>query len=224
MSSSAAVPSTSKRAICRRCLRPHSACICRWITPLANKVEVLILQHPQEVSQAKGSARLLHLSLARSQLRSGEIFALAVLQALLQQAWPESMDAAPNSTANGAPVHSILLYPHQPADAVPDPLPLAEPARLRLVVLDGTWRQSRRMLQDNPSLQALPRLALPPSLPSRYHIRRAQRAGQLSTLEACCHALRQLEQREQPYQSLLQAFDGFVAQQLAYRPQTTKGS
>ncbi len=223
MYSFAAAPSTPKRVICRRCLRPHSACICRWITPLANQVEVLILQHPQEVSQAKGSARLLHLSLARSQLHTGEIFAPAVLQALLQQPWPESMDAAPKSTAKRAPVHSILLYPHQPTDAAPDPLPLTEPARLRLVVLDGTWRQSRRMLQDNPLLQALPRLALSPSLPSRYHIRRAQRPGQLSTLEACCHALRQLEQHQQPYQSLLQAFDGFVAQQLAYRPQATTG-
>ncbi|HTN65452.1 MAG TPA: tRNA-uridine aminocarboxypropyltransferase [Burkholderiaceae bacterium] len=183
-----------------------------------------MLQHPQEASQAKGSARLLHLSLARSQLHTGEIFAPAVLQALLQRPWPEAMDAAPSGTANHTPVHSILLYPRPPTDVAPAPLPLAEPARLRLVLLDGTWRQSRRMLQDNPLLQALPRLALPSSLPSRYHIRRAQRPGQLSTLEACCHALRQLEQREQPYQSLLQAFDGFVAQQLAYRPQATTGN
>ncbi|HTN64654.1 MAG TPA: DTW domain-containing protein, partial [Burkholderiaceae bacterium] len=88
MSSSAAAPSTPKRTMCRRCLRPQSACICDWITPLVNQVEVLILQHPQEASQAKGSARLLHLSLARSQLHTGEIFAPAVLQALLQRPWP----------------------------------------------------------------------------------------------------------------------------------------
>ena len=33
--------------------------MCAWLRPTANAIEVLILQHPLEAHQAKGSARLL---------------------------------------------------------------------------------------------------------------------------------------------------------------------
>jgi DTW domain-containing protein YfiP len=128
----------------------------------------------------------------------------------------------------------VLLYPdppqnlshNPPPDAtlagrtppVPTPLVWPDPARLRLVVLDGTWRKSRKMLYQNPLLQQLPRLSLSDCPASRYLIRKAHRPDQLSTLEACCAALMQLEARTAPFQALLTAFDGFVAQQLDYRP------
>ena len=44
---------------------------------------MLILQHPMEVAQAKGSARLLQLSLQRSEVLIGEAFG-AALDAALQ--------------------------------------------------------------------------------------------------------------------------------------------
>jgi DTW domain-containing protein YfiP len=118
-----------------------------------------------------------------------------------------------------------LLYPESPDDkglglATPPALDQAllnAPAQLRLVVLDGTWRKSRKMLYLNPLLQQLPRLSLHNPPASRYLIRKAHGPGQLSTLEATCHALMQLEQDESKYQSLLTAFNGFVAQQAVYR-------
>ncbi|AMO92896.1 DTW domain protein [Collimonas fungivorans] len=169
---------------------------------------MLILQHPLEVRQAKGSARLLQLSLARSELVVGETFDEQYLKALLH-----------------APArHAVLLYPDSPEDkslelAAPPSLEqalLLDPAQLRLVVLDGTWRKSRKMLYLNPLLQQLPRLSLHNPPASRYLIRKAHGPGQLSTLEATCHALMQLEHNEGGYLPLLTAFDGFVAQQLAY--------
>ncbi|PFH09826.1 DTW domain-containing protein YfiP [Collimonas sp. PA-H2] len=206
-------PDPVKRLTCPRCMRPQRTCICAWIRPTVHAVQVLILQHPLEVHQAKGSAALLQLSLAGSRLEVGEVFAEPVLQTLLQ--------APPGG-------RTVLLYPDTPEDqslqlATPPPLYpalLPEAEKLRLVVLDGTWRKSRKMLYLNPLLQRLPRLALqnmPTSMPaSRYLIRKAQRPGQLSTLEATCHALMQLEHDEERYLPLLTAFDGFVAQQLVY--------
>jgi DTW domain-containing protein len=190
-------------------MRPQSTCICSWITPTAYAVQVLILQHPLEVHQAKGSAALLQLSLPGSELVVGEIFAEQVLQALLL---PPSGGL------------TVLLYPDTPEDqslqlpAPPllDPSLLPAPEKLRLVVLDGTWRKSRKMLYLNPLLQQLPRLALHDTPASRYLIRKAHSPGQLSTLEATCYALMQLEHNENKYLPLLTAFDGFVAQQLAY--------
>jgi DTW domain-containing protein YfiP len=69
------------------------------------------------------------------------------------------------------------------------------------------------MLMLNPLLQALPRWSLAPPAASRYLIRRAEHPHQRSTLEAACQALQVIERAPQRYIGLLQAFDGFVAQQ-----------
>lgn len=196
--------SASKRPGCAACLRPQQSCICRWIAPVAHAVELLILQHPMEVRNAKGSARLLHLSLPHSKLVVGERFVPAELDALL------------------AGKTNILLYPDtadERALGMPTPPPfdpgwLAQPATLRLVVLDGTWRKSRKMLYLNPQLHALARLPLRDTPPSHYLIRKAHAADQLSTLEASSYALMQLEQDSARFQPLISAFDGFVAQML----------
>lgn len=185
------------RPQCTACLRPLSACICRWVAPTDHAVEVVVLQHPLEVHQAKGSARLLYLSLAHCRLVVGEAFAAPV--------WP----------VDGK--HTLLLYPDSLQDIAPDlrvpPLPPERPqapSRLRLIVLDGTWRKSRKMLHQSPALQQLPRLALRNLPPSHYRIRKAHRPDQLSTLEATCYALCQLEGGAARFQPLLDAFDGFV--------------
>ncbi|MCC7598842.1 DTW domain-containing protein [Janthinobacterium sp. FW305-129] len=200
----------AKRARCPVCLRAAASCICRWIAPVAHAVEVLILQHPLEVHNAKGSARLLHLSLPNSRLLTGEQFAPQDLAELL------------------AGKHNVLLYPDTPGDrslgiAPPpalDPAILRDLARfsaqLRLVVLDATWRKSRKMLYLNPQLQQLPRLPLRDTPASHYLIRKAHAPDQLSTLEATCYALMQLEQDTPRFVPLIAAFDGFVAQQLSY--------
>lgn len=206
------------RPTCAVCLRPQRSCICQWITPVAHQVEVVVLQHPLEVDQAKGSARLLHLSLARSALVTGEVFDGAALQALISA--PLHGQAAANP-----PDYTVLLYPdspqHQslglPAPPVLDQERLRTPARLRLIVLDGTWRKSRKMLYLNPLLHQLPRLALQDMPASHYRIRKAHKPDQLSTLEATCAALVQLEGNADLFAPLLAAFDGFVAQQAGYR-------
>jgi DTW domain-containing protein YfiP len=207
-----------QRLRCARCLRPQSACICQWITPTAHSVEVVVLQHPMEVNQAKGSARLLHLSLPHSVLVTGEAFPEATLQALI---------SAPlhSQDADQTPRHTLLLYPDSPPGqslGLPAPPALApalleDAGRLRLIVLDGTWRKSRKMLYLNPLLQQLPRLALRDTPASRYRIRKAHLPDQLSTLEATCAALAQLEKKADLFEPLLAAFDGFVAQQAIYR-------
>ena len=205
-----------RRQRCATCLRPTSACICAWVTPVAHQVEVLILQHPLEANHPKGSARLLHLCLPHSRLLTGEVFT------------DQDLFVAPAASAQaaGKPRRSLLLYPDMQQDralgiAAPPALPpeaLLAPASLRLVVLDGTWRKSRKMLHLNPVLQSLPRLSLQGLPPSSYRIRKAHRPSQLSTLEATCSALMQLEGDAEKFQALLTAFDGFVTQQMSYRP------
>lgn len=206
-------PTPAKRPVCGACLRPQRGCICRWVTPIVHRVEVVVLQHPLELGHAKGSARLLHLSLPRSVMAVGEVFDPQGLQALISAPL-----CLPPPTQ--APRQTLLLYPDLPQDAALG-LPCApawtprqpcDASGLRLVVLDGTWRKSRKMLYLNPLLQGLPRLALRDMPASGYRIRKAHKPDQLSTLEAVCAALAQLEGSGVRLAPLLAAFDGFVAQ------------
>jgi DTW domain-containing protein YfiP len=121
---------------------------------------------------------------------------------------------------------SVLLYPEECADSTnahnrhkANHLS-ADPTTLRLIVLDATWRKSRKMLHLNPVLQSLPRLSLCDPPPSRYAIRKAHHAHQLSTLEATCYALQQCGESAAVLQHLLQSFDGFISQQESYRCHT----
>ncbi|APW41210.1 tRNA-uridine aminocarboxypropyltransferase [Rhodoferax saidenbachensis] len=195
-----------QRPTCPHCLRPQSACICGFVTPTPPACDVLILQHPLEQHHAKNSARLLHLSLPGSRLVVGEVFDDTALQTLM----PE-------------PRYTVLLYPPTGYEghAAPEPLDaaqLSDPHKVRLVVLDATWRKSRKMLHVSPALQRLPRLNLEEVPAPRYAIRKAHKPGQLSTLEATCAALAQLEGDAARWEPLLAAFDGFVAQQQEFMP------
>jgi DTW domain-containing protein YfiP len=221
------------------------SCLCAWVRPTANQAAVLVLQHPMERDQAKGSARLLRLSLARCRCEPGERFD------------PEALAGWLAATPAGGAVRSLLLFPQafphafpqafpqapgqadgldadaMPANAASRPAVAHEPPETpelisigewQLVLIDATWRKARKMLALNPLLQTLPRWGLRALPPSRYAIRKAQRPEQRSTLEAACLGLGQLEREPARYDALLSAFDGWVAQCAARAPPLAPGT
>ena len=209
----------TKREICSACLRPIKTCICKHIQPVQNLVSLTILQHPQEAHEVKNSARLLSLCLKNSQIETGEIFSPHFFREYQEQGF-----------------YDVLLYPDTPEEkslgiAHPPAIDVARmPSgdnlinaathghRLRLWVLDATWRKSRKMLYLNPALQAMPRLSLQHCPPSIYKIRKAHSKNQLSTWEASCYALQQLEHNAVDYSPVLNAFAAFVAEQQTFLP------
>lgn len=200
--------SAPKRPMCPLCLRAQKACICHCVQEVRNVVEILILQHTQEAKHIKSSGRLLQLCLQQSQIQVGEQFLEPQLTA-----WLSANDKL-----------SYLLYPEEKSMSleasgrVNDALEMSSLAvhDIRLVVIDASWRQSRQMLRDHPQLQALPRYSLSEMPASRYLIRQAHQADQLSSLEACCYALMRLEKDKQKFQPLLQAFDAFNQLQIEF--------
>src|SRR3954462_1305039 len=56
---------------CPSCTKPVPLCICDSITPIENRIELLILQHPQEQDRALGTARLTALHFADAVLKIG---------------------------------------------------------------------------------------------------------------------------------------------------------
>ena len=150
----------------------------------------------------EGSLALLRLSLSDCTVESGEVF-----------------DAEEH--LHGQPPGTWLLYPGDLLAAPGSDPPGSHPSLgtvQQLVLLDGTWRKTRKLLHLNPWLQQLPRFALPTPPPSRYLIRKAQQADQRSTLEAACLALAALEQRPAHYAPLLQALSNWVREHATLRP------
>jgi DTW domain-containing protein YfiP len=82
-----------------------------------------------------------------------------------------------------------LLFPK---DAALPGAGLPGPAPARGVVLDGTWRQARRMLRALPALHGAPRLSVGPR-PGGVGLRAAPSPDHLSTLEAISSAVAVLE-------------------------------
>lgn len=193
-----------KRNICNTCHKPKIACICSFITPTANEVTVVILQHPKEVNHAKGTANLLLKSLRNCHVIVGESFNdNQKLQKLLEESQGQT----------------YLLYPSDDAQVIGENVSQSTITNAScLILLDATWRKAYKMFQLSPVIQALPHLKLNDGIVGLYDIRRTSKEGALSTLEACCHALSAIESDSEKYQPLLNSFVQFNHFQLSFRP------
>jgi DTW domain-containing protein YfiP len=58
-------------ADCPHCGKAQPLCICDSVTPIENKIALLILQHPQEQERVLGTARLEPARDERTKLRCG---------------------------------------------------------------------------------------------------------------------------------------------------------
>ena len=161
-----------------------------------NRVEVLFLQHPNERKMPVNTARLANLSLAKSRLVHGVSFG------------PESVLGAmlPRREKVG------ILFPSPQAKELRD-----APEDLEtLVVIDGTWREAKKMIWLSPILSEFPHYAFVPEKPSNYRIRKEPKDSFISSIEATVAALRILDRDPEKYGELLALFDRMVDRQIDF--------
>ncbi len=189
-----------KRPSCQRCLRPHAACLCTALpaTAIANRWPVHILQHTQERKHALNTARIAVLGLQQ-----------CVLHAVTDE--PVETVLPPELLATLA--KALLIYPAADSADVSQ-LATEEVAGRPLLLLDASWRKSRRLLLASPWLQQLPTISVALPTPSRYRIRREPQPGYSSSLEALLYVLGTLEGDHARYAPLLAAMDVMVDQQI----------
>ena len=187
------------RIECPRCRRPRVACYCAHLTTLPTRTRVLVLQHPRERHKAIGTARIAAACLPSAQIRVGVDF---------------EHDARTRALLADREAPAVLLYPAPDArDLKHDP----PKGPVTLVVIDGTWNQSRSLLRRNPWLAHLPKVAFTPERPSEYRIRREPREDYVSTLEAMVHALGALEGGDPArFEALMAPFRAMVDVQVAH--------
>jgi DTW domain-containing protein len=192
-----AVAPTAALPDCPHCRKPMALCVCDGVKPIESRIQLLILQHPQEQDRALGTARLTAMHFDGAVLKIG-------------LSWPSLSKALGRTVAD--PSRWVVLYlgSAKAADldtteqvvAINRKGEIAENQRSILrgiegvVLLDGTWSQAKALWWRNAWMLKCQRVILGPSQPSRYgKLRREPRSDGLSTIEAAALVMSHIEKR-----------------------------
>ena len=156
---------------CPRCLMREVLCVCAQVPVVETRTRFVILRHALETMKSTNTARLAHLALPNSEIV------------------PHGVQGQPLDPSSLAPAGTWLLYPGGTTE-----VPATPPTRV--LVLDGSWSQARRMLQRLHFLHELPRLSLVPREVERVRMRKQHLEEGMSTLEAVAGAVALLEGEE----------------------------
>jgi DTW domain-containing protein len=182
--------------VCPRCLKPQPLCVCDAIQPIANRIALVILQHPQEQDRLLGTARLTAEQFANATLRVGLSWP-SLAKVLGRPADPKrwaTLFLGATRAADFPPGREVAAFDRQGAALADQKQALA--GIEGVILLDGTWSQAKTLWWRNAWLLKGKRIALKPKRPSLYGQRRreARREG-LSTIEAAGLVLSRLEDR-----------------------------
>lgn len=161
---------------CFRCYQRREICLCPIIPSVETSVEFLILRHIYEAEKPSNTGRLAALALTNSKLIScggGQRIGLACVDDDLLNApgtwllWPDGAGTLPRTSDRQSPA--------------------------RVVVIDATWQQARRLYSSLPAFWRMPRLALEAPVAQRKRLRDQHCPNYMSTLEAVAAAVAMLE-------------------------------
>lgn len=149
---------------CKNCWLRQELCICAHIPRVSSPVSFVVVRHALEARKSTNTVRVAEL-------------AIAPCQVLEYDGPDEALDRQLASLKN-----PYLLFPD---GQTPSKCPPME----NLVVLDGTWKQARKMTRKLPSLMRIPRLSLPPPPEAVTRLRHSDDENHMSTLEAMAQAM-----------------------------------
>ena len=198
---------------CPHCGKPLPLCICDSVTPIENKVSLLILQHPQEQDRALGTARLTAMHFENAVVKIG-------------LSWPSLSKALGRPVDDPSRWAVLYLGSAKVSELDTDAEIVAinrkgeiEPHQRAIlgdiegiVLLDGTWSQAKALWWRNAWMLKCQRIILGPKRASRYgQLRREPRGDGLSTIEAAAMLLAGLEKRPDIAETLNGCFERMLA-------------
>jgi DTW domain-containing protein YfiP len=183
-------------------------------------IRVLVLQHPQEPGETRGSAGLVPQCLEGAEVKVGLSWP-NLARALGEQADPKKWvvlylgSGVKNEAGNTNQVKPLegrygsLVF----VDKKGRPVGVKREDIEGLLILDGTWSQAKTMWWRNAWLLKLRRAVLVPKVRSLYGaLRREPRKECLSTVESVAVALSALGASEGVTEALFSSFKDFLKQ------------
>jgi DTW domain-containing protein YfiP len=182
--------------VCETCFKTEALCFCKELKPIATRLEVLILQHPQEPDKELGTATLAHLSLPKSTLKVGlswRNLSAAVGKQTQNSKWAVLYlgSGAKTSTKQEAQlVEGLTLTDKNGVPLKPEDSKKAMSEIEGIIILDGTWSQAKTLWWRNAWLLKVRRAILNPTHKSLYgKLRKEPRKECLSTIESIAETL-----------------------------------
>ncbi len=201
---------------CPICQKAAPLCVCSGVVALDTRLQVVIVQHPQEQDKALGTARLTAAHFNKAEVKVG--LSWPSLAKLLGRPADASrwgvLYLGSLKAVDLDPLADVVVLNGKATAAHPDQAAILTGLE-GVIVLDGTWSQAKALWWRNAWLLKCQRIILNPSSPSRYgKLRYEPRRDSLSTLEAVALLMSRLENRPEIGDNLTASFDRLLA---AYR-------
>jgi DTW domain-containing protein len=182
------------------------------VTPIDTRIQIVILQHPQEHDRNLGTAGLTVRHVRNAVLKVG--LSWPSLSKILgrpvdPQRWAVLYLGSAKAAAL-APGREIVFL-NRKGEAERDQDALARGIE-GVVLLDGNWSQAKALWWRNAWMLKCRRVVLGPVRPSRYgRLRREPRRDSLSTIEAAALLVSRLENRPEIETALMASFEKMLA-------------
>ena len=168
---------------CAGCNLPVLNCLCPYKVKAESAAQIWLLTHPLEHFKPTNTGRLI-----------GDVITTTQVFTWYRTA-PDAQLAALLKDPRYAP---FVIFPDDQPDYADRVVGIetvhAAKAQARIpvfVILDGTWRQARRMFRKSPYLDGLPVLPLKTERETRYRLRKPASKAHLCTAEVAIELLRQ---------------------------------
>ena len=167
---------------CPTCALRGNTCVCDRLKSVQAPFQVTIIRHRKEVRRGSNSVRILAHSIENANVIDHG-----------------SRYSGPTILPHDVLTDAILLFPmfYDPDPNHPPQQWMGKPTPKNLIVLDGSWKQTSRMLKKIVGLTALPRLVVEPLSPPLPRIRQPYFEGGMCTMEATISALKQFVDNDQ---------------------------
>lgn len=158
---------------CAQCCLPPRLCLCLYRPTLRSRLQFGLLMHHNEPFKPSNTGKLI----------------CDVLPGTAAFEWHRTEPAAGLEQWFSTGNTRIVFPRHYVAAQRLAPLPETGP--VKLLILDGTWQQARKMLRTSRYLDALPVTSIDEPLLSAYQLRQQYRDGHLCTAEVAALLLQQ---------------------------------
>jgi len=200
--------SNNPRAICYKCYRPQTSCMCEHITPIETNTRFVILMHPKEFRKTKnGTGHFTNLSLTNCEIFVGIDF---------------SKHKEINEILHHPDNDCFVLYPSYNSINLNEKSIGVKDKNRVLFLIDATWPCSRAMLKASPNLDRLAKVSFTHTKSSGFIFKEQPKEYCLSTMESTLcllkllniHHLESIE--EEKLKQFLTPFKLMVNYQLSY--------
>ena len=195
------------RAVCYRCYRPESSCMCKHIESIETETRFIILMHPKEFKRTKnGTGHFTHLSLPNSEIHIAVDF---------------SEHTAINEIINNPENSCYVMYPHDTSINLNEKLIGEKSKQSVIFLIDSTWPCSRAILTASPNIDTLQKVSFTHTEVSGFTFKQQPKDYCLSTMESTLCVLKLLNKHKvekitpQKIEGFLKPFEKMVEYQLS---------